>query len=227
MSPRSSRLRAALQQLGPRQRVQLARRDAGMDRRAQDLQDPITTRPAWRSPSISVLLRYAIAMPPVYPFLLAVRGALLILDRRWRPFNAEASPNLRVDHLDAVVAVDLYQLILPAIILREVNGLTEENIQAMLDLGGRVIRALAQGAAVQVADAGNTWRVCFEIPHVAMRRADDAPAEAILEHVAGDREIQRVVNVRAHLPQAPVQQFRLPLRAWKPSRMMPLASPNC
>src|SRR5215472_14056233 len=96
-------------------------------------------------------------------------------DAQW----AQIGPNLCVDDSNIPGAVHPKELALRAIVVEESNGISEEDVQAVLDLLLGVIGTLHQRAAIVVADAGVARRMGLDVPHMALGAADIAAGEAV------------------------------------------------
>src|SRR5689334_16431696 len=89
-----------------------------------------------------------------------------------RFLSLQTFENGLVNRLDRLISIDLQNLSLRTIILKQVNGLSKKGVKAMLDRLSMIIGTLDQLAPIQIADACSQWRMRMHIVDVLMRFAD-------------------------------------------------------
>src|SRR5438874_7786791 len=74
--------------------------------------------------------------------------------------------------VDPLVAIQLYQLILPIIIVKQLNGLVEKDIESPLYSFSYIIRALFQFASIEVTYTRRLWWTSVYVINVLVGTTD-------------------------------------------------------
>src|SRR5487761_2363141 len=216
--------RATAGKLACGQGIEFTRRHAWLRRRAQDLQNlhhhqaclPDTLDLSFTAiVDCHTLLR----LPRAHVTLAAVYGRLARDGERLRALSAVERRQRRQNGAPYLVyrlrAIHAQQLALRRIEIEQLDRLREEDVESPRDLLRRIISALIQLASITIAYAGNFRRFGLDIPDMAMRAADVASAQPLEQQLAGNLQIDDVINLATGLCEARVELFGLCDSAWE------------
>jgi hypothetical protein len=123
--------------------------------------------------------------------------------------SGERGDDLGVHLLGAVGAIQEQELLLVAIIVEQLNGLAEEDIQPVRDLLWGVVGALVELAAIVVADARLGGRASLGVPDMPLCAAEVAMGEAVEQHLARNIQVDDAINPLAQRAEPEIQLARL------------------
>src|SRR5579884_1145910 len=116
----------------------------------------------------------------------------------FQPFD----PNWHIDNSQEIVIYSLnflisiyhHQFMLPSIVIKQMYGLTKEDIQALLDSFACIVRTLIQRTAIEITDARYFRGKAMNIINVLMRATDIATCQPLEQNLAWHLQIYNPVD---------------------------------